>query len=77
MGNLCIWYYSTLSRKKFKASVVVRDVLTEGPNQNKKSLISAANRATQQAYDVRKETELKNLGQLGQVRATIPDGASL
>ena len=36
-----------LSRKKFKASVVVRDALVEDPNWNRKSLASAAKRATQ------------------------------
>ena len=39
--------------------------------------MSAANRATQQADDARKETELKSLEQVGQRRAAIPDGATL
>jgi len=68
----------TLSRKKFKASVVVRDALAEDPNQNRRSLMSAAKRATQQAEDVRRETELKSLEKQGQMmRAATPDGANL
>ena len=67
-----------LSRKKFKASVVVRDALVEDPNQNRKSLASAAKRATQQAEDERRETELKSLEKQGQMmRTASPDGASL
>ena len=68
----------TLSRKKFKASVVVRDALAEDPSRNRKSLASAAKRATQQADDARRETELKNLEKQGQMmRIASPDGASL
>ena len=77
----CVWYlaekglqhYLTLSRKKFKASVVVRNALAEDPNQNRKSLVSAAKRATQQAEDVRRETELKSLEKQGQmIRWCLP-----
>jgi len=68
----------TLSRKKFKASAVVRDALAEDPNRNRRSLMSAAERATQQAEDVRRETELKSPEKQGQMmRAAIPDGANL
>ena len=68
----------TLSRKKFKASVVVRNALAEDPNRNRKSLVSAAKRATQQAEDVRRETELKSLEKQGQMmRIASPDGACL
>ena len=40
-ANLCTvsQHDLTLSRKKLEASVVVRDVLTEDPNRNKKSLV--------------------------------------
>ena len=67
-----------LSRKKFKASVVVRNVLAKDPNRNRKSLVSAAKRAAQQAEDVRRETELKNLEKQGKMmRTASPDGACL
>ena len=65
-----------LSRKKFKASVVVRDALAENPNGNRKSLVSAARRATQQADDARRESELNRLEKQGQMmRTATPDGA--
>ena len=51
----------TLCRKKFKASVVVRDAQAEDPS-NRKSLVSATKRATQQADDARRETEVKSRG---------------
>ena len=67
-----------LSRKKFKASVVVRDALAEDPGRNRKLLVSAVKRATQQVDDVRRETELKSLEKQGQMmRTASPDGASL
>jgi len=57
---------------------VVRDALAEDPNRNRRSLMSAAERATQQAEDVRRETELKSLEKQGQMmRAATPDGANL
>ena len=50
-----------LSRKKFKASVMVRDALAENPNGNRKSLVSAARRATQQADDASMEKERREI----------------
>ena len=82
----CVWYLAEkglqddlmLSRKKFKASAVVRDALVEDRNRNRKSLASAAKRITQQAEDERRETELKSLEKQGQMmRTASPDGASL
>ena len=54
----------------FKASVVVSDALAEDPNQNRKSLASAAKGATQQAKDERRKTELKSLEKQGQMKRT-------
>ena len=75
LAEKCLQHDLTLTRKKFRASVVVRDVLAEDPNRNRKSLVSADKRATQQAG---RETELKSLEKQAQMmRAAIPDGANL
>ena len=54
-----------------------RDVLTEDPNRNRKSLVSADKRGTQHTG---RESELKNPGlekQAQMMRAAIPDDANL
>ena len=68
-----------LSRKKFKASVVVRHTLAEDPNWNRKSLVSGAKRAIYPAGRWCEEGERaekpREAGQM--MRTASPDDACL
>jgi hypothetical protein len=67
-----------LTRKSFKASVIVRDTLQEDPGRNRRSLATAAKRATQQADDEKRQKDLMSLEKQGQMmRESPPGGASL
>ena len=50
-----------LSRKKFQASMIVRDVLVLDPGRTRKSLSTVAKRITQEVDDRRRQSELKGL----------------
>ena len=54
-----------LSRKKFWASVIVRDVLALDPGRTRKSLSTVAKRITQEVDDSRRQSELKSLENQG------------
>ena len=64
-----------LSRKKFRASVVMRDVLALDPGRTRKSLSTVAKRITQEMDDSRRQSELKSLENQGyMMREVTPDG---
>ena len=81
LGNLCTvsQHDLTLSRNKLNLKPLWWSEMSWQKIQTETRChwFSAANRATQQADNVKKETELKSLQQLGQMRATIQDGARL
>ena len=65
-----------LSRKKFRASVVMRDVLVLYPGRSCKSLSTVAKWITQEVDGSKRQSELKDLEKQGHVmREVTPDGA--
>ena len=65
-----------LSRKKFWASVVMRDVLVFYPGRSSKSLSTVAKWITQEVDGSKRQSELKSLEKQGHMMTEVtPDGA--